>query len=300
MESWGVFFLGVIALASVVQAGFLLGLVFYGRRLAQRVDALQVRLDREISPALENFNRVSRAAAEIADLATLQARRLDLLLADTIDKVEETTATIQQFVVRPLKPIGGVVAFLKGLQRGMDVYFKFDRSAPPRRRVPGEDDEHLFHLRGVLRRTPLPPARSARSESALRSQPAAYQPGCCGAYWDSLTRRAMVRSRRVRSSGAKLRVGTASDRPLRARRRIAPDWGSTSSTSRQGTRVQPVRVLSCRPASTASTFQASRWAPRAASAAARARAKARTPTGRRVPERATAASAAAPRSAQEP
>ena len=144
MESWGVFFLGVIALASVVQAGFFLGLVFYGRRLAQRVDALQVRLDREISPALENFNRVSRAAAEVADLATLQARRLDLLIADTIDKVEETTATIQQLVVRPLKPVGVIVAFLKGLQRGMDVYFKFDRSVAPRRRAPGEDDEHLF------------------------------------------------------------------------------------------------------------------------------------------------------------
>jgi hypothetical protein len=70
MESWGVFFLGVIALASVVQAGFLIGLVIYGRRLAQRVDALQLRLDREISPALENFNRVSRAAAEIAEDAS--------------------------------------------------------------------------------------------------------------------------------------------------------------------------------------------------------------------------------------
>jgi hypothetical protein len=151
MESWGVFFLGVIALASVVQAGFLLGLVFYGRRLAQRVDALQVRLDREISPALENFNRVSRAAAEIADLATLQARRLDLLLADTIDKVEETTATIQQLVVRPLKPIGGALAFLRGLQRGMEVFFQLERHArpdprrpPSRRRGHGEDDEHLF------------------------------------------------------------------------------------------------------------------------------------------------------------
>jgi len=148
MESWGVFFLGVIALASVVQAGFLIGLVIYGRRLAHRMDALQARLDREISPALENFNRVSRAAAEIADLATLQARRFDLVLADTIEKIEEATATVQQLVVRPLKPIGGIVAFLKGLQRGMEVYFQFDRSAPlqhrpqPRRR--GEDDEHLF------------------------------------------------------------------------------------------------------------------------------------------------------------
>jgi len=144
MESWGVFFLGVIALASIVQAGFLIGLVVYGRRIARRVDALQVRLDREISPALDNFNRVSRAAAEIADLATLQARRIDLLLADTIEKIEETTNVVQQLVVKPLKPIGGIVAFLKGLQRGMEVYLQLGRGHPHRRRGHGEDDEHLF------------------------------------------------------------------------------------------------------------------------------------------------------------
>jgi len=144
MEPWGVFFLGVIALASVVQAGFLIGLVVSGRRLARRMDALQARLDREISPALENLTRVSRAAAEIADLATLQARRFDLLLSDTIAKIEETTVAVQQLVVRPLKPIGGILAFLRGLQRGMDVYFQLDRGAHPRRRGHGEDDEHLF------------------------------------------------------------------------------------------------------------------------------------------------------------
>jgi hypothetical protein len=151
METWGIFFLGVIALASVVQAGFLIGLALFGLRLGRRIDALQARLDREISPALDNFNRVSRAAAEIADLATLQARRLDLVLADTIDKVEETTATIQKLVVRPLKPIGGALAFLRGLQRGMEVFFQLERHArpdprrpPSRRRGHGEDDEHLF------------------------------------------------------------------------------------------------------------------------------------------------------------
>lgn len=151
MESWGVFFLGVIAVTSVVQAGFLVGLVVFGLRLARRLDALQARLDREISPALDNFNRVSRAAAEIADLATLQARRLDVALADTIERVEETTAAIQQFVLRPLKPVGGILAFLKGLQRGLEVFFHAERAAPPvhrrpvlRRRGHGEDDEHLF------------------------------------------------------------------------------------------------------------------------------------------------------------
>ena len=144
METWGVVFLGIIALASVVQAGFLIALAVYGRRLARRVDALQVKLDREIAPVLANFDRVGRAAAEIADLVTLQARRLDLLLADTIEKVEEATTAVQQLVVRPLKPIGGILAFLRGLQRGMDVYFQLDRGAHPRRRGHGEDDEHLF------------------------------------------------------------------------------------------------------------------------------------------------------------
>ena len=149
MESWGVVFLGLIALASLVQAGLLIALALAGMRLARRVDALNARLDRELGPALENLTRVSRAAAEIADLATLQARRVDLLLADTIDKIEETTGVIQQFVVRPLKPIGGIFAFLRGIQRGLEVYTQLGRGAPGpprahRRRSHTEDDEHLF------------------------------------------------------------------------------------------------------------------------------------------------------------
>jgi len=151
MESWGVVFLGVIALASVVQAAFVIGLVVFGRSLSRRMDVLQTRLDREVTPALENMTRVSRAAAEISDLLTLQARRVDVLLADTIEKIEETTGVIQQYVVRPLKPIGGILALLKGVQRGMEVYLHLDRGhkvtgappVPPRRRN-HEDDEHLF------------------------------------------------------------------------------------------------------------------------------------------------------------
>jgi hypothetical protein len=149
MESWGVFFLGVIALAALLQAGFLVGLVVFGMRLARRMDALQLRLDREITPALDNFTRVSHAAAEIADLATLQARRVDLLLLDTIEKIEGATGAIQQLVIGPLKPIGGILAFLKGLQRGMEVYLQLGGRSergphPLPRRRSHEDDEHLF------------------------------------------------------------------------------------------------------------------------------------------------------------
>ena len=96
------------------------------------------------------MTRVSRAAAEIADLATLQARRIDLLLADTVEKIEETTGVIQQLVIRPLKPVGAIVAFLRGVQRGMEVYLQLGRGAHVAhrahkpRRSHTEDDEHLF------------------------------------------------------------------------------------------------------------------------------------------------------------
>ncbi len=146
METWGVVFLGVIALGSLVQGAFLVALIVFGRRLSQRIDAVQQRIDRDITPALENFGRVSRAAAEIADLAALQARRVDLLLADTVEKIEQTTALVQEHVIRPLKPIAGLVALLKGLQRGVEVFLdaRAERAPASRRRGHGDDDEHLF------------------------------------------------------------------------------------------------------------------------------------------------------------
>jgi hypothetical protein len=149
METWGVVFLGIIALSSAVQGIFLVALLVFGRKLAQRIDALQSRIDRDITPALENFARVSQAAAEIADLGALQARRIDLLLADTVEKVEHTTALVQRLVTRPLGPLANALAFARGVQKGAEVFFGRGRSRPPerpvhRRRHSGDDDEHLF------------------------------------------------------------------------------------------------------------------------------------------------------------
>ncbi len=144
-QTWGVVFLGVIAVGSVLQGVFLVALMLFGRRLSKRIDAVQERIDRDVTPALENFARVSRAAAEIADLAALQARRVDLLLADTVEKIEQTTSLVQEHVIRPLKPIASLLAFLKGLQRGIDVFLQVrgEHGAAARRRG-HEDDEHLF------------------------------------------------------------------------------------------------------------------------------------------------------------
>ena len=147
MVNWEIVFLGVIAVAMVVQAAFLVAMALAVIRLTKRIDALQDKLDHQIAPALEGLERVSRNAAEISDLATLQARRIDLLLADTIEKVDDTVTVLQRLVARPLRPFSHFAALLRGIQRGVDVFLQLERKervpAPEGRRH-AEDDEHLF------------------------------------------------------------------------------------------------------------------------------------------------------------
>jgi hypothetical protein len=147
MDSWAVVFLGVIALSSLVQAVFLIGLAVGGRRLARRLDEMQRAIDREIRPSLDNLSRITRNLAEIADLATLQARRVDEVLADTVDKIEEATDMIRRVILRPLGPLVDVAAFLKGLRRGVQVYRKLrglETQGRGSSRRYADEDEHLF------------------------------------------------------------------------------------------------------------------------------------------------------------
>lgn len=148
MDTWAVGFLGIIALSSLVQAGFLVALAMHGRRLSRRLDELQTQLDRDLKPALASFTRVGRNLEEVTDLAVLQARRIDDVIADTLEKVQETTSLVQKVVVRPLGPLMDLAAFLRGLKRGVEVYRQLggldDHAGRARARRFDADDEHLF------------------------------------------------------------------------------------------------------------------------------------------------------------
>lgn len=149
MESLGVWFLGVIAVCTLLQSAFMVALALGGLRLARRLEELQARIDRELKPTLDHLSRITRNLAEISDLATLQARRIDDLLVDTVDKIEDVTAAVRNVVARPLGPLGDLVAFVKGLRKGLDVYrqlggFESSRRRGVPRRSQAEDDEHLF------------------------------------------------------------------------------------------------------------------------------------------------------------
>jgi hypothetical protein len=147
MESWGVFFLGLIALATLAQAGFLVAMAFSARRVAARVDEIQRQLDRDIRPALDNLTRVTRNIGEISDRVVLRARRVDDAVSDVMREIDATVRSLRRTARESFGPLVDVAAFFKGVRRAIEVYYQlrgFDRQRRGSGRRYAEDDEHLF------------------------------------------------------------------------------------------------------------------------------------------------------------
>ena len=146
MDSLGLVFLGVIAFSSLVQGLFLVGLALGGLRLARRVGEIQKTIEGEVRPALDDVSRVARNLAAVSEVATAQARRLEVLVARTVTRVEEARARVREAVPRRGDSFRDVSAMLKGLRRGLDVYQRLggltaERQGASRRYT---EDEHLF------------------------------------------------------------------------------------------------------------------------------------------------------------
>ncbi len=147
MQSSGVFFLGIIALASLVQAAFVIALALAGRRVARRVDEIQRQIDTDIRPALEHVTRVSRNLGEISDRAVLQARRIDDAISEVLQTLDGTVRSIRRTASESLGPLFDLAAFAKGIRRGVEVYQTlrgFDRQRRGKGRVAADEEEPLF------------------------------------------------------------------------------------------------------------------------------------------------------------
>jgi hypothetical protein len=146
MDSLGLVFLGVIALASLVQGLFLLGLGWGGLKLARRLQQMQAGVERELGPALASVSRITSNVSEVTEAASAQARRMEGLVSHTIERVDQTRAQMREAVAIPLGGLKELSALIKGFRRGLEVYQRLGgleaqgRGTTRRYR----DDEHLF------------------------------------------------------------------------------------------------------------------------------------------------------------
>ena len=142
----GVVFLGVIAFSSLVQGAFLVALAVGGIRLSRRVEEIRKTVSGEIRPALDNLTQVTHNLAEVSELASVQAQRVQVLVADTVARIDRTSAHLRSAARRPLDGFRDVGALVKGVRRGVEVYQRLGSLHAHRRGSSRKyaEDEHLF------------------------------------------------------------------------------------------------------------------------------------------------------------
>jgi hypothetical protein len=146
MESLGLVFLGLIALASLVQGLFLIGLGLGGLKLMRRIQDLQDRVERELQPVLASVSRITRNVSEVTEVTTAQVQRMEALVDHTMSRVDETREQVREAMSMPLGGLAEVSALLKGFRRGLEVYQRLGALEAQARGAGRQyrDDEHLF------------------------------------------------------------------------------------------------------------------------------------------------------------
>ena len=160
MEGLLTLFVGLTAVAIVIQAGVLIAIYIVSKRVADQVEGLV----REARPLIvpmksiaENLRTASADLVEIGASAKVQFGRVEEMLAETkealqvqlerfdrasqtvVERITETVGMVQDSVVRPVLQVS---SFAKGLSRGFETLFSFSkraRSTPRSREVEEED-----------------------------------------------------------------------------------------------------------------------------------------------------------------
>lgn len=146
MENLALVFLGLIALAALVQGAFLIALGVGGVRFVRRVVEVHRGMQAEILPAFVNMNRIAADMNEVSLVTAAQVVKVEDLVATTLSRVEDVRVHIADVAAGPLDAFRDVGALVKGLRRGLQVYRQLGALGAQRRgatrRYAG--DEHLF------------------------------------------------------------------------------------------------------------------------------------------------------------
>ena len=138
--TWSEVFLGVIALATFTMAALQLGVLIYALMVARRLLHVLDRIEPQVQPLVQSINSIARDASRISSLAAGQVERVDGLLTDLTVRIEQTSVTLQDAV---LKPIREGTALLAGVRAFLEVFHEF-KKGPRAAKGRGDDDDPLF------------------------------------------------------------------------------------------------------------------------------------------------------------
>jgi hypothetical protein len=122
MTTTVVVLLGLMAVASLAQAVFLIVAAVEGRRLAQRVDALQSRIVGEVRPILGEITRATENLAAASAAAAGQARRIDVMMTDVTSRLSDTQGLLRNVIIPTAMRVVSVTAAVRAVRRALAMY----------------------------------------------------------------------------------------------------------------------------------------------------------------------------------
>lgn len=138
MSGWTDFFLGIIAITTLVTAVLQVGLLFAAGKVMMSLARLSARVEEEVRPIAAHLDSIGRDAARATSLAVAQVERADALFADVAARVVSTMDVVQRAAGVPARQAAAIVSGFKAVLSALRDP-KRGRSRPR-----GEDEDQLF------------------------------------------------------------------------------------------------------------------------------------------------------------
>lgn len=139
-NGWSDVFLGVIAAGTVVMALIQVGAMITALRLSRQAQQVLQSVHQEVRPLVARAQAIAEEASRTVALATTQAQKVDRLITDLSQRVDETAGVLQEAIITPAREGLAIVAAVKaglGALRGL-------RDLRPRNGRHAEEEDPLF------------------------------------------------------------------------------------------------------------------------------------------------------------
>ena len=113
MNGSGELALGVIAAATAIMALVQIGALIMLARVATQIRDIASTIQQDLRPLIARANAIADEAHKTATLASAQAQKFDRLVTDLTQRVDVTSAVIQEAILTPAREGMAIVAGLK-------------------------------------------------------------------------------------------------------------------------------------------------------------------------------------------
>lgn len=139
-DGWSDLFLGVIAAATLVMALIQVGAIITALRLARQAQQAIQSVHQDVKPLLARAHAIADEASRTVALATAQAQKVDRLITELSQRVDETANVLQDAIITPAREglalVAGVKAALSALRSVKELGTRNGRHA--------EEEDPLF------------------------------------------------------------------------------------------------------------------------------------------------------------